>query len=422
MRLSSSANQGRIGRIVGTITSISAYRDSRFIRSQDQDATSYDGYILNSDEHDKTFSQELRLAGDTGRRHYAGGLYYYHATTAYQFDVIAHAAFPTAAVRGRTAQDAGTIKIDSYAAFGQLTYDITDTLSLAAGGRYTKDDKADRRAVLGFFAAAPFIVDPTPSFHAFNPAATLSFKPRAGLLVYASYRQGFKSGGFQGLLPGTPTIASTAFAPEDVGSYELGVKSTLFDRRVQANVAVFRSDITDQQVSRIASASSVLIDNAGATRTDGVDVSLTVRPAPPLTLTASGTYQHARFRQYLNGAANYAGNHQLRSPNFTSYVAADYTAPLGSFGELAAHAEYSYKSKTFYDAANQSADGIFQSGFGVAGARLGVRPVRSSVEIAAFVRNAFDKHYFVNVAIAGQTGLATPGEPRIYGAALSYHF
>lgn len=407
---------------IGTITSLSAYRNSRFTRSQDQDATSYDGYILNSDEHDKTFSQELRIAGESGRLRYVGGLYYYHAAIDSVFDIIADAAFPTAAVRGRRARDQRTLTTNSYAAFGQLTYEVTDTLKITAGARFTEDRKEDNRAVRGFFAAAPFLVDPKANFRAFNPAGTISYTPRPGLLAYFSYRQGFKSGGFQGLLPGTPAIAATPFKPEDVSSYELGLKSTFLDRRVQANVAVFRADITNQQISRIASASSVLIDNAGRTRTDGVDMSLTVKPVPALTLTADGTLQRARFQQFLNGAVSYAGNHQLRSPDFTGFFSAEYAAQLGDGSTLTLRGDYSYKSKTFYDAANSSFSGIFQPGYGIVNGRITYAPSGLPIEFSAYVKNVTDKHYFVNVAIAGSTGLATPGEPLTFGGALNFRF
>ena len=407
---------------IGSITSLSAYRNSRFTRSQDQDATSYDGYILNSDEHDKTFSQELRLAGDSGRLRYVGGLYYYHATIDSVFDIIADAAFPTAAVRGRRARDQRTLTTDSYAAFGQVTYEVTDALDLTAGARFTEDRKEDDRSVRGFFAVTPFQVDPKANFRAFNPAGTISYKPRPGLLAYFSYRQGFKSGGFQGLLPGTPAIAGTPFKPEDVTSYELGVKSAFLDRRVRANVALFRADITNQQISRIASASSVLIDNAGRTRTDGVDVSLTVKPVSALTLTADGTLQHARFKKFLNGAISYAGNHQLRSPDFTGFFSAEYEAQLSDGSAVTLRGDYSYKSKTFYDAANSSFSGIFQPGYGVANARLTYTPISLPVELSAYVKNVTNKHYFVNVAVAGATGLATPGEPLTFGGSLNLRF
>ena len=412
-----------LGTPVGTLTSISAYRVNKFRRSQDQDATLYNGYVLNSRERDETFSQELRLSGDVSDRlRYVAGLFYYHAKIDSNFTVLAGPAFPTAVVRGRSASDTSEFTTDSYAAFGQATFDFTDQLALTLGGRYTKDDKQNLRSVRGFFATSPFIVNPKPSFDSFDPAITLDFKPREGILAYVSYRTGFKSGGFQSLLPATPLIANTPFLPENVKSYELGLKTTFLDRRVLANIALFRSDIDNQQIGRITGTSTVLIDNAGKTRADGVDLTLVLKPIPELTFSADITAQRARFRRYLNGALNFAGNSQLRSPDFAGYFSTEYAAPLTGLGTLTFRGEYAYKSKVFFDGANSRTSGLYQPDYGVGNLRLSFTPENSQYDVAAFVRNVGKARYYQNIAISGPTGLAVPGEPRVFGGSLNYRF
>ena len=407
---------------IGTVTSISAHRDSEFRRLQDQDATLYNAFVLNTYERDKTFSQELRLAGDAATRlHYVLGLYYYHADSYSNFTVLAGPAFPTAIVRGHTAVDLSHITTNSYAAFGQIGYDLTDKLTLTLGGRYTSDHKEDQRAVQGFLGA-PFSVDPTPTFHNFSPAVTLSYKPTTGILAYSSYRRGFKSGGFQSLLPSTAALAAVPFLPEEVASYEAGLKTTLFDRRVVANIALFRSDITNQQVSRNITLTTVAIDNAGQTRADGIDLQLTVKPVRALTLSTNITAQRARFQQYQSGATNFAGNHQLRSPDFSGYFAAEYAASLGQAGMLTFRGEYSYQTKIYFNPANASDRGLYQPGYGLGNLRVTYTPSHLPVDLAVFVNNVGDKHYAQNIAISGPTGVYAPGDPRTVGAALNYHF
>ena len=407
---------------IGTLTSISAYRDSKFRRLQDQDATLYNAFVLNTYERDKTFSQELRLAGDAATKlHYVLGLYYYHAKSYSNFTVPAGPAFPTAVVRGRTAVDQSHITTNSYAAFGQVGYDLTDRLNLTLGGRYTSDHKEDQRTVQGFLGA-PFSVDPTPKFNNFSPAVTLSYKPSTGLLAYFSYRRGFKSGGFQSLLPSTAALAALPFLPEKVASYEAGLKTTLFDRRVVANIALFRSDITNQQVSRNISLTTVAIDNAGQTRADGVDLQLTVKPIAALTLSTNITAQRARFQKYQSGAISFAGNHQLRSPDFAGYFAAEYAAPLGEAGTLTFRGEYSYQTKIYFNPANSNDPGLYQAGYGLGNLRVTYTPRRLPVDLAVFVNNVGDKHYAQNIAISGPTGVYAPGDPRTVGAALNFHF
>lgn len=407
---------------IGTVTSISAYRDSKFRRLQDQDATLYNAFVLNTYERDKTFSQELRLTGDAASRiHYVLGLYYYHANTFSNFTVPAGPAFPVAIVRGRTAVDESHITTNSYAAFGQVGYDITDKLNLTLGGRYTTDHKEDQRTVQGFLGA-PYSVDPTPTFRNFSPAVTLNYKPTHGILAYFSYRRGFKSGGFQGLLPSTAALAATPFLPENVASYEAGLKTTLFDRRVIANIALFRSDITNQQVSRNITLTTVAIDNAGQTRADGIDLQLTVKPVPALTLSTNVTAQRARFQRYQTGVLNLAGNHQLRSPDFSGYFAAEYAASLSEAGALTFRGEYSYQTKIYFDPANSTQAGLFQPAYGLGNLRVTYAPSRFPVELAVFVNNVGDRHYAQNIAISGPTGVYAPGDPRTVGAALRYRF
>ncbi|MBU6444523.1 MAG: TonB-dependent receptor [Alphaproteobacteria bacterium] len=405
---------------IGALTSISAFRTNRFSRLQDQDGTIAASYVLGSNERDNTFSQEIRLASDgQSALRWLGGLYYYHGRITDQFTVGAGPDFPTAIVQNTTALDFSTITTDSYAAFGQISYDITDQISITAGGRYTEDDKSDSRSVKGFLASVPFLVNPSAKWHAFNPSATLNYKVAPDVLTYFSYRQGFKSGGFQTLLPATPLIASTPFAPEKVNSYELGLKSTWFDNHMILNAALFRSDITDQQILRIMGPGVQTIDNAGATQADGLDLSVEARPIPELHLRADMTFQHAQFQRYQNGAISYAGRRQLRSPDFSGSYSADYNFALGGGANFAVRGEYTYTSNSYFDAANSATPGLFQPGYGLGNLFLTYLPAAGNWELAAWVKNVGDTRYYRNIAVAGPTGLAVPGDPLTFG--VSFH-
>lgn len=408
---------------IGTITSVSAYRHNKFKRRQDQDGTLYDSFDLFSSEKDKTFSQELRIVGDAAndKVHYVAGVYYYDGEIDSVFVVKAGPAFPNAGFRGRTSTDSRTLSTKSYAAFGQLTYDLTDQFGVTIGGRWTKDKKDDDRAV-SIFGLINYTATPKKSWTAFTPSATLNFKPTEDVLTYFSYRRGFKSGGFQALLASSATVANIPFNPEKVDSYEFGVKATLLDRTLTANLALFRSDITDQQVSRTISATQIYIDNAGETRAEGLDFEFVARPSRRLTVTASGTYQKAKFRKFQSGAISYKGKHQLRSPDFAGYFAIDYRMPLGDFGDLALHADYSERSEQFYDLANTKLPGLYSPAYGVGNLRATLEPSALPIKISAFVKNVGNKHYYQNIAANGQSGLAVPGAPRVFGGAIDFEF
>jgi iron complex outermembrane receptor protein len=186
---------------------------------------------------------------------------------------------------------------------------------------------------------------------------------------------------------------------------------------VNGSVAVFRSNIRDQQISTFDGRfTTVVINNAGKTRANGVDLALAARPTPALTLTANATFQHARFVDFQNGAVNYDGKNQLRSPDLTAYLAADYSLSLGEFGSLRLHGDYSRTSKLFFDNANTELPGLYQPAYGIGNARLTLAPNNMPSEFSVFVRNIGNTLYYQNIAIVGATGTGVANDPRTYGA------
>jgi iron complex outermembrane receptor protein len=404
---------------IGKLTSITGFRSNIYERLQDQDSTIANAYALGTREEDNTVSQEVRLAGDASKVHWIGGLYYYRGRVTDDWVLAAGPAYPSPILLGN-ATDASTITTNSYAVFGQGGYDFTDRLNLTVGGRYSVDKKSDDRTVASFLSK-PFTVKPDAKWSSFDPSASLNYKFTPDALVYASYRQGYKSGGFQTLLPKTPLIASTPFLPEHVKSYEVGAKTEWFDHRLLADIAVFRSDITDQQISRVITATNISIDNAGATRTNGVDLTLTAKPMRALTVDTSMTFQHARFEQYQNGSISYAGNTQLRSPDFTGSAGAEYTIDLPGGADLSLRAEYTYAAQQFFDAANTKVQGYYQPGYGLTNARITYTPAQGDWSVALWGKNLGDTYYYRNIAV-GTSGIATPGDPLTCGVSATIKF
>jgi iron complex outermembrane receptor protein len=405
---------------LGQLTSISAFRLNRFDRLQDQDGTIADSYVLASNQKDRTFSQELRLSGGD-RLRWLAGLYLFDAETRRQDTVTTGPDFAVPVLQNLVSVDRSVISVRSYAAFGQLTYALTDTLSLTAGGRFTRDEKEDDRFVKRFTAPA-FSVTPKAEWDSFDPAVTLNWQATPLVMLYASYRRGFKSGGFQTLLPISALVAGTPFDPEQVDSYEAGVKSEWFDRRLRANLSVFRADVVNQQILRVGPAALLVIDNAGHTRTDGVDIALAAFPSTGLRLDAAMTFQKARFKEYMNGAISYAGKSQLRSPDFTGSFSAEYRFDLGDVGDLTVRGEYNVQSTVYFENTNSELRGLHQPTFGLFNARIAYSPPSAGWGVAVWGRNLGGEEYFRNVAVAAVTGLAVPGDPRTFGISLTVDF
>lgn len=410
-----------------TLTAISGYRDNQFERLQDQDGTAAAGYTLGTDEQDRSFSQELRLSNQSGRWDWILGLYYYHGETERVDTLAAGPDFAVPVFQNTTGVYNQDLTVDSYALFGQATYDLTDRLSATIGARYTFDEKESRQIVDPIGPAGLYSVNLNPDWDSFDPAFTLSFQANEDVMLYASARQGFKSGGFQSL-PGSAALASSVYDPEFVRSYELGLRSRWLDGRLQINTSLFHTDIEDQQILRVPSPSVTIIDNAGRTETDGIDVSVSAFLTQNFRLDWNATLQSARFTEYLTNCSgappvcttDLSGNAQLRSPDFSSSLIGEYTWPLGGAGDLRLRGEYTYMSEQYFDAANISTPGAYQPAYDLFNARLTYTPPGGNWEISLYGKNLGDEEYFRNVAIVGPTGAGAPGDPMTAGVAINW--
>jgi len=229
-----------------------------------------------------------------------------------------------------------TQETDAWAVFFQGTYNLTDTLSLTAGVRYTEEDKsavASTQNTEGFTglatpSAAPLLETLTSSlFGTFNhnftdqrstdqvmPAVNLEWKQSDTSMFYVSYSEGFKSGGFNSVDDQKPVLATNAFgqayvpdrtAPgigwsyedETASSLEIGGKHTLLDGAMNFNWAIFNSEYVDQQVSTFVGLGFV-VANAATSNIDGVEVDMTWQATDNLTLGANVAYLDGSYGSF----------------------------------------------------------------------------------------------------------------------------
>src|SRR5205085_4325977 len=203
----------------------------------------------------------------------------------------------------RSIDRASEVWSKSYAAYGQLTWHATGAFHLTVGGRYTHDQK---KGVLHFsrninydtntaIAAANGYHPLDKSWDRFNPMVTLAYDVSRDVHVYAKYSTGYRAGGAS-----SRTANYQAFDPEDVKSYEVGLKSDFWDHRARFNLAGYIMDRKDSQVdiSSIQPTATgsfnnlVTINAPGTTKIRGIEADLTVRPVPGLSLNASYAYTY----------------------------------------------------------------------------------------------------------------------------------
>jgi len=243
------------------------------------------------------------------------------------------------------------VKTTSWSLYAQGTYDFSEQWSLTLGGRYTHDDKELTGRTRGeydwFWNPVPGTVveGVSEDWGEFTWKAVLDFKPTENILLYASAATGFRSGAFD-MAQSDPALIDKAVDPETVISYEVGLKSRLFDDRVQLNVAAFEATYEDLQffVNATSSGGISTTTNAGEASVEGVEVELAWAVTDRLTIAAAWSHQNGDSSGIPAEAEIPEGTPPQGTVPNTYTVAIDYRVPLQS-GELYAHVDYLKKDE-----------------------------------------------------------------------------
>ncbi len=336
-----------------TLRSISAWRKDDSASPIDFDALPAVDVDVPAYYKNEQLSQEFQLLYDKGRLHGMVGFYYLDASADTQFDTRI---FTT--VAGLTAFTQANVDTETYAVFGDMSFDLTDQLSLSAGGRYTWDTRRAnilRQSYLGggspVFdgAGIPFGAPSTNfrgerEFKKFTPRFSVSYKPTADHNIYASYSKGFKGGGFDprgvgtnapdlngdGIRQDSEIASFLSFAPEQVDSYEVGYKGNLMDGALYVAVAGFYADYKDVQIpGSVACTVNVggvptpsfcgVVSNAGKARFKGLEFESNARlgrdifsGGDRLNLQTAIGFIDADYREYIANIASVPTD--VRSP------------------------------------------------------------------------------------------------------------
>jgi iron complex outermembrane receptor protein len=252
-----------------TIKSITGYREDKSTTPIDFDSLPAVDLDVPAVYNNDQLSQELQLLYESDNLSGVLGFYYLDANAFTAFDV---ALFTT--VNGLTAQTLGDVNTKTWSVFGDFTYDLSDTISVSVGGRYTNDKRTSqvlRTTFVGGFsnlfggtgvaAAVTSNFNGSATFKDFNPRASISWQPNADNNVYFTYSQGFKGGGFDprgqttacrnargGACTADEVFDFMSFDPETVDSYELGWKSSLLDNRLNISIAAFLGQYKNVQI------------------------------------------------------------------------------------------------------------------------------------------------------------------------------
>lgn len=403
----------------GTLKSITAYRTLKFQAYQDYSGNSFLNVFRNLElrSKQKQFTQELNLVGETanGAFSYVAGLYYFRESG-----------------EERAVDEIGLINLLSprhisarniaYAGYATLGWRPggTSPLSITMGGRYTKDKRHANNHLLPAVSS---------SYTKFTPSIVVDYKIDKDVSVYGKIATGYNAGGYNM----RAADFTRPFGPESLTSYEIGLKSELFNRRLRVNAAAFYSDYNDIQftitVPDQPDPAFTQTLNAGKSRIYGVELDVSLLISDNMIGSFSYGYLGSDYKEVPLGdstslyhAAN-APRHSLRSTLDWKLLRFD------NGGDLSLFLDYMWQTKSHTSPRDASPGSDLIPSYDLANAQLRFERELGSkgkISVALWMKNIFDKEYFVDSLNIFQAlhanRMVRYGDPRTMGIELGYSF
>lgn len=450
------------------IKSTTAWRGVKLESLTDNDGTPYaivggtppvPGNRINQDQ----FSQEVQLSGEVGSIEYILGGFYFVENGTDNSD--SSSLFP---LSPSVATIDSVVRNQSLAAFGQVIWKATDAIRITGGLRYTEDKRAltirnrDRNVLTNVVtsslgtvadglldgdASDPFRASFSDSFSYWSYLVSADWQATDNMFFYAKTSRSQRSGGFntRAVAGGIPPVG---FQPEIVTDYEIGAKIDMLDRRVRLNLAVFNADIDNQQRNVIGVGNGRLVsgvENAAAATIRGFEAELTVAPTEGLSFGSNVGLTDAQYNEFLNlDGSDWSSAAFPYTPKWTLAFFGDYSFDVGP-GKIKLHADYSWRSEAFAvpiaasapQRAGRTADQIAAisnalqdtariPSYGLLNARVAFELNEPNIELSLYARNITKKQYFSRLLPLEGTALGLtsylPGDPRTFGASISFRF
>ena len=414
--------------------SVTASREGDTYTNIDFDNTSLKSFDVPAIYDDEQFTQEFQLSYSRKGLSAVGGVYYYDGQACGAFDVQLEVLGQALGLPGFTLENGGCTDTESYSVYGQTSFDLNDKWAMTLGGRYTNDTKdADvykhtfyQTVYPGEFENGEVTpIDPNNKFSNeetwshFSPRVDVEYHSTDDLMYYASYTNGFKSGGFnmRADISADPE-GNKPFDPEIVDTYEIGFKSEWLDNGLRINGAYFYSDYEDMQVTVQRATSNdnfvARVVNAGKAEIQGIELESTFAATENLTLDLSIGYIDANFVEFINvdpdtgEEINQADDVVIsNTPDWSINLGANYTYGTG-YGDFVFTSNIAYRGDTYIFEAPSDLD---QSGYTLV--NLGITFYHNDDNWTASLqaKNVFDKEY----RIAGYNFLGLGLEDSVIG-------
>ncbi|MEM8499738.1 MAG: TonB-dependent receptor [Pseudomonadota bacterium] len=414
------------------LVSITAYDELDKFAQEDADMLPFPIIHTDYGVESETLSQELRLVGNDDSLNWIAGLYYLTDELDQNQGVdLTGAGLPV------PARFINKQELDTWAVFGQLEYDLSDTLVVTAGLRYT-----DLQVDFASEGTSTFFVGPGGTFpnqyslvadtddSAVSGKLGLNWHIGDSTMLFGSVSKGFKGAGINGnfLLD---LNARLDYDSEELIAYEIGIKSTFLDDSAQLNAAVFFYDYSDAQVFNNDPIPGIglpanTIRNADVSMS-GFDADFTWTPVSGLYLQLGMGYISSEYDENIldpsTGLLAIEGNQLQNTPELSAFGLINYEWDFGDNGIVSAQLDASYSDDIFYSTREDIAIG--QEAYTIANARIAYSTANEKLEVAVWGKNLSDKQYAAySFDLRPDFGFIQNmrGVPRSVGLDLKYSF
>ena len=435
-----------------TLKSITAYRELHWTAGMDLDGSPMQLLAVSFEMNQWQFSEELQLLGNLmdNRLQFVVGAYYFEEAG----DLRDLVPFVEGLLQVDGPNDLAT---QNYAFFGQVDWRITDWLGVTVGGRYThenKDFEGGQSDLNGFnyrlfncfppsVACAGLVGFPDPSqplryfppgeqnktFDNFSPRVGVQLHASDDIMFYGSWSRGYKTGGWTTRLS-NPLPTAPDFDEEEAESFEVGVKSTLWDRRLIANLALFTSDYSGIQLN-FQQGVSPTIQNAGDARIKGAELEVSLIPNNVFRLDGSMGLIDAEYTSVLPQsqvapnplqAGVFPGADLPKTPDFSLSLNPRVRLPISEWGDVTFAASYVYTTPLWNDTERTFL--LQRDSTHIVNVNVTVRPNNDRWYVTLGATNLLDERYLVTgqAQIAGGFIYGTYSRPAEWYARVGVEF
>lgn len=410
------------------LRSISGYQRAVDKYQTDNDTVNISLYPQTSNYYSKTVTEEVNLSGALGPVDAVFGAFFMDSQEARRshFDIITGGGgLPPNSILHFETFDYDTT---TYAAFGDMTWNLTDQLRILGGIRYSKDKQTQVQA--NFIRSGPTnTISTCPlrtneiEFESTTPRAGVQYDISGDANLYFTASKGFKAGGFNIL------SCQQSFGPEQVVAYEGGFKSSFLNDSLTFNASAFQYDYDDLQLSQVVGL-AVIITNAAAAEVRGLEFETQWQPDDYWTVSGNLSFLDATYKSFNNvdslnpslGVQDVSGNPLNDSPEVSANIGIAHRTEIGDAGVLTLRVDASHRSRYYFREFANPLDS--QDGFELINLAAVWDSADEKYRVRIYGTNVSNQDYFVRMAGATALGgrYVTWGDPRQVGIELEARF